>query len=330
MPTEKWWRPAAPLFAGVLVALSWASTSQAACTLSDSAVLPAGNALLDSDGHPLARFGGQQVRMTASNLPKQARGLVTVRIGGSKDFQLDGFLRGTSLPLYTSRRLAVREGHVWLEAERPVRFAGVASDKLRVTYSTKEFRDPITLSAPCDGLKMNSTPTGVEPYVSPAGTGYVLQSDRLRLFADPTAKAPLIDLGRGGPGALFFWSQGEQGTRHHVTRTRDLIFDGWVASDELQALPPGEMADEAPSSPVENPSSRFAAPKDATLVRALRTVEVRGRANVRAPVLGRLLPGSESYVVDIVAGWASVLPRSMAIVPTEGNQFWVRAEELGL
>ena len=48
------------------------------------------------------------------------------------------------------------------------------------------------------------------------------------------------------------------------------------------------------------------------------------------PVVGRIEANTETYVLDIVAGWASVLPKSLNVTPHGDYQFWVKASELGI
>lgn len=40
--------------------------------------------------------------------------------------------------------------------------------------------------------------------------------------------------------------------------------------------------------------------------------------------------GTELHLLDIVAGWANVLPKSLSVAPEGDNQFWVRASDVGL
>jgi hypothetical protein len=35
-------------------------------------------------------------------------------------------------------------------------------------------------------------------------------------------------------------------------------------------------------------------------------------------------------VLDLVAGWASVMPKTLNVVPGPDGQFWVKAADLGI
>jgi hypothetical protein len=67
---------------------------------------------------------------------------------------------------------------------------------------------------------------------------------------------------------------------------------------------------------------------------AVRTVKTRQEIPIRtepkdsAPVIGRIEPDTETLVMDIVAGWTSVLPKSLHVAPAEGQQFWVPSKQL--
>jgi hypothetical protein len=57
---------------------------------------------------------------------------------------------------------------------------------------------------------------------------------------------------------------------------------------------------------------------------------VRGTAKDGAPIVGVIEPDAEAYVIDVMAGWVSVLPKALDVVPPDGGTFWVKKTELGL
>jgi hypothetical protein len=66
------------------------------------------------------------------------------------------------------------------------------------------------------------------------------------------------------------------------------------------------------------------------VVRAVREVPFRARAVETEPPIGVIEPEAEAFVLDVVAGWVSVMPKALQVVPRPDGQFWVRAEELGM
>ena len=64
------------------------------------------------------------------------------------------------------------------------------------------------------------------------------------------------------------------------------------------------------------------------MVRAPKRTSIRLEPATNAPEIGTLEVGTEVYLIDIVAGWASVLPRSLTVMPAGEHQFWVDANDL--
>ena len=79
---------------------------------------------------------------------------------------------------------------------------------------------------------------------------------------------------------------------------------------------------------VRNPA-RLALPTSPRLVRAPREIPLRAVARDSEPI-GAIEAGAETYVLDVVAGWASVLPKALDVMPLENGRFWVKKEELGI
>jgi hypothetical protein len=88
--------------------------------------------------------------------------------------------------------------------------------------------------------------------------------------------------------------------------------------------------DQVASLPPQRGTPRLALPGNPRVVRALREVPVRGTAKDGAPIVGVIEPDAEAYVIDVMAGWVSVLPKALDVVPPDGGTFWVKKTELGL
>jgi hypothetical protein len=95
-------------------------------------------------------------------------------------------------------------------------------------------------------------------------------------------------------------------------------------------LPPGETEDrlQPPTSQPNTPVLRLADTPREVLVASEATLYSAPRAD--APRLGAIEPQTPAYVIDIVLGWASVLPKALNITPAGKVQFWVRARDIGL
>jgi hypothetical protein len=57
---------------------------------------------------------------------------------------------------------------------------------------------------------------------------------------------------------------------------------------------------------------------------------LRAAATEAAVEIGGIDAGVDVVLVDVVAGWASVMPTSQAFAPSGAAQFWVRARDLGV
>lgn len=87
--------------------------------------------------------------------------------------------------------------------------------------------------------------------------------------------------------------------------------------------------DQLASQPAVRNPARLALPGTPRVVRTTREVPLRTAAKEGEPV-GIIESGAETYVLDVVAGWASVLPKSLDVMPIENGQFWVKKAELGI
>jgi hypothetical protein len=57
---------------------------------------------------------------------------------------------------------------------------------------------------------------------------------------------------------------------------------------------------------------------------------VRSRPAPDAPVVGVIEPATETLILDVAAGWASVLPKALNVAPPAERQFWVEARKVGI
>jgi hypothetical protein len=66
------------------------------------------------------------------------------------------------------------------------------------------------------------------------------------------------------------------------------------------------------------------------VVKTTREIVLRADARDSARIIGRIETDTETYVLDVVVGWASVLPKSLHVMPVGEQQFWASAKELGI
>jgi hypothetical protein len=289
------------------------------CALRGRGVVPLDTTINDGTGRPIARFGGAETLLIVSGLstatPPRARIETGTFQGG---FRIRGFVDARKLPLATTENIAVVPGHVWIGARRAVTVVGVAPDKLKIEKKvTLPLHQTLTAFTACQKLTLG---TPVPP---------VLRAGSLDLRDGPRGNVVTTLYKAGGvPSMLFFGSEGPGGwvrLEYHG----EVVLDAWAHGPDVQALPPGETMDQlAPPSSVRN-SARVVVPGAPRVVKAPREIPLRHVAKDGAPI-GVIEAGAETYVIDVVAGWASVLPRGLDVMPIANGQFWVKKEELGL
>jgi hypothetical protein len=124
------------------------------------------------------------------------------------------------------------------------------------------------------------------------------------------------------------WSTETQNGFVHVEYHGDISVDAWARASDVTALPPGETMD-VPPTVLHVSHRRLKVDGSPKLVKTDKELVIRASPSATATVLGRVEKGTEMYLTDIVAGWASVLPKAMNLLPEGEAQFWVLAADLG-
>jgi hypothetical protein len=303
-----------------------------ACTFSGSTKLGADVAIYDQPqgGRPIARFTGGSTALRAGPVPLDVAQRVPVATGtGTGSFRIEGFVDTLEVPIFTTREVPVVPGHLWIGAQQAVVLVGGAAGKVHVR---KDLGRPLSQSfkawAACDQLSLAHTSP---PGWSPPGEarGFLVQEDPADLFGEPSATgAPLTSL--IGARGMLLWSEERRGAFVHLVYHGEVVIDAWGRQRDFRALPPGETSDRlAAATAVPNPPSLKLA-ESPRIVKTTRETKIRSAANATGSVIGKIEVGTETFVLDIVAGWASVLPKQLNVAPYGDGQFWVKASELGL
>jgi hypothetical protein len=236
----------------------------------------------------------------------------------------------TKIPVYTARQVAVKSGHVWIGKHQKVSVQGLAGPNLKVK---KSVHDPISqgfsANAACSAFTLDArTPPGW----SPAGhaRGYVQKKDQLELHdAASGALVTIIQRSSSSSGVLY-WSTERSGSWVRLEYHGEVVIDAWAKASDLSALPPGETMDQMKPSSTRRSPPRLALAEQPTVVKTTKDIALKSAAGDGGKVIGKIESGTETYVMDTVAGWASVLPKSLHVMPMGDGQFWVKASELGL
>ncbi len=305
----------------------------AGCRVQGTAEPRANAPIEDAQGRLVARFSGAVTELVVEAFPAEPNGRVRVTTGtGKGSFRVHGFTPVRELSLYAASPIAVAPGHVWIAQGKSLSYLGSGRGALHVEKRVSvPFAQSFRAWAPCAAVSL-SRPAAAP--VTPKGDapGYVVRRARLDLLGDPRkpeARLLTLQSSSQAPPALFFGRE-QRGSFLRVEYRGELIIDAWVRAGDLEALPPGEALDQLGTDGGSRISAQLAVQGEPRVVKALREVPFRARALDSEPPIGVIEPEAEAYVLDVVAGWVSVMPKSLQVVPRPDGQFWVRAEELGM
>jgi hypothetical protein len=285
-------------------------------------------------GEPFARFTGGETPLVSSEFPARAgSGRLRVQTGtGSGSFRIDGYTDATKLPVYTKLLVPVVPRHVWIGRNQPVVVVSASGGQLKVKkVVARPMSQSFSGSAACDSFTLERrTPTGWN--VPGDARGYVVKKESIDLYDRGQAEARVVvTLHRATDSeGILLWSNERAGGWVHVEYHGEVVINAWARARDLQALPPGERMDELAAPATKKGAPRLALQTTPRVVTTTREVPIRVKAGESNPVIGRIEINTETYVLDVVAGWASVLPKSLTIAPHVDYQFWVKSSDLGL
>lgn len=300
------------------------------CAVRGRATLPMNTSITDMGGRPIARFSGAETSVIVAGLSTATPARARVETGtGQGGFRVRGFVDAQKLPIFVTEDVPVVAGRVWIGARRAVNVVGAAREKLKIEKRmTTPFSQTFAAWTQCSKLTLGNP---VPPGWAPAGDAraFVLRKGSLELLDGP--QGSVVSVLHKAPdlaGALFFSTEQTQSSVH-VEYHGEIVVNGWARATDLQALPRGETMDQLATQPAVRNPARLALPASPRLVRAPRQIPLRAVARESEPI-GAIEVGAETYVLDVVAGWASVLPKALDVMPVENAQFWVKKEELGI
>lgn len=311
---------------------STASASEAGCEMGGTVTMPARVAIhaAADTSSPIGRFTGAPSALSVLRSPAGSDRMAVQTGSGRGSFRLTGYVASAELPVVTTAPVVVVDGHLWIVGGQEVRVAGAERGRLRVE---KRLRRPIdqtfTAWAPCGslGLGVESPP---ESHVAGNALGYVVKGPAVELYDQWGAGQKLVTLLRrssNGPGLLLFSTE-RRGSWVRVEYSGAVRIDAWARARDLEALPPGEIMDSAPSVTLQSRRVLRLA-KQGREVRSTSEVPIRLEPHANAPVVGVIEADTDTTVVHEAAGtWLSVLPRSMNVAPYGDGNFWVLRSEL--
>jgi hypothetical protein len=302
------------------------------CSLRGQIVMPLDTPIVDTMGHAIARFSGASTALVANDFPSDAQGKVGIETGfGAGSFRVRGFVDSTRLSIFAASNIAVVPGHVWLSANRALTLVGAGGGRLRVEKKlSAPFQQTFRGADVCSSFSLEPGAPSV-PVTAGNARGYQLKQESLDLYADASVQNLVTTLHRSPyVDAVLFFSKERSNSSVHVEYQGEVVIDGWAKADALSALPPGETMDQPAPALTQRSAPRVSIPGQPRLVRPSKEVPLRRAAKESEPAIGVIEPGAETYVLDQVAGWASVLPKSLNVLPAADAQFWAKSSDLGL
>jgi hypothetical protein len=126
----------------------------------------------------------------------------------------------------------------------------------------------------------------------------------------------------------LFWSTETKGGFVHVQLRSDLTIDGWIRGADLDPLKKGEMMDQYIPPQTQVAGAQLLIDKPPRIATATKETLIRARRDERDRPIGVVETGAEIYVMETVAGWTNVLPKSLYILPPDDGGFWIPSSEV--
>lgn len=286
-----------------------------------------------SGGSAFAKFTGAKTTIKATSFPASTSERVGVETGtGSGGFRLKGYTDGAKLPLYTKKLIQAKRGHVWINEAREVSFQQAKPGRLKVA---KQVTSPMNQTFSGWGSCSDFTFTqGTTPAAEIEGKAraFVVKKDEVTLWSHwkKSERDEVVTLHNNSSHGIVFWSTKSRNGWVQIHYHGEVVIEAWAKWNDLKPLPRGELQDELIPPQVKRSAPRLkvqGTPKNITTTKE-HVIRIEPKQDGRE--VGVLEKNTETLVIDIVAGWASVLPKKLDVVPAGTNQFWVKADELGV
>ena len=324
----------ATLLAGV-PALTQAKPPEATATCGQRGrvIFDKDTTLSDASGRKIARFSGGESAVTLLAPPAGGTDLARIETGtGRGSFRLAGFVKSAELPIFANSAVPVVSGHVWLGAGVRVTLAGSSGGKVRIE---KQLTTPLNqrFSALGECSALTFTPPTPPSFTMPgAARVFLMKVQLLDLYDEvPPTGSPITTLQRAQTvDNVRFFSTEQRGGFVHIQYQGDVNIDAWAKASDLTPLARGETSDVPPSSYSMSTPPQLQLAQLPRVVKTTRELPLRIAAKDAEAPVGVIEADTEVYVMDTVAGWAKVLPKSLHVLPAGELSFWVKGADLGL
>ena len=194
--------------------------------------------------------------------------------------------------------------------------------------TTSPFAQTFSATASCSNLSLSSVPA-VPADIARWARGYAFEHSDLALSNEVNGDTTYKLTRSTVTTSVFLYGTEKKGDWVHIRYYGIIGIDAWAKAGDLRLLPKGERVDEyIPASQSE--TGRLRIVESGRVVSVTEKVQVRSRPMADAPVIGDVEPATEVLILDVAAGWASVLPKGLNVAPPADRQFWVEARKVGI
>lgn len=268
-------------------------------------------------------FSGVLTPAKVSAIPrsdKTARARVSTS-DGTPAFRIDGYVAPAEIPVYTTRDVTVVPSHIWIAAQQEVKVAGATADSLQVVHRIRGTqKQDVRATAPCTAFALAPISTPPLELVDDSARGYRMRVTTLPIYDRPRGDI-IFTLYMLEGATLLFWADKSRAGYTHVTGRSDIVINGWVKRRGLEAMRPGELMDPYVAS--QPTGAQLGLSVQPQIYVAEKDVPIRPGPEPEEPIIGYIETGAEFYLFSYIEGWATVLPRSLAVKPPDGGGFWV-------
>jgi hypothetical protein len=299
------------------------------CSLQGAAPVAKGTQIFDAAtaGHAVAAFTGAVVPLRMTDLPADPT-TGRAKLGtstGSGALRIDGFVPADAVEVFTGRDLPVAAGHVWIASAQRVRLVHAAANALTAEVTVAGSKaQTVRAAGACDAFTLErGTPTGLP--TPPNGRAYTSRGTSVELFDEPNGRV-VFTFNMSEGTAQLFWSTEARAGYVHVLARADLAVDAWARARDLDPLKKGEMMDQFAAAKTVVTGAKLSVDK-AVLAKAEKEIPVRAKRDAKEAPIGAVETGAEVYLMETVAGWTNVLPKSLGFLPPDDAGFWIPAAD---
>jgi hypothetical protein len=308
-----------------------AGVTGAQCSFKGTIPGPKDTTLFDArtGGRSIGKLTGALVPLIMTDLesnPQSGRAKVVTSTGGGS-LRIEGFMAPSGFTFYSEKDIPIVASHVWLAQGHKVKPTQAAANQLTAELTIAgSTGQTVHATAPCDSFSIAKTVTQAVT-VPPNGRGYMTKSTSVELYDAPNGTVIFTLSMSAGTGQLFWSTESRAGFVHALARG-DLAIDAWVKLRDLEPLKKGEMMDDLAPGQTVVTGAQLALEKPPAVVKATKEIQVRAKRDAKDPIIGVIEVDAEIYLMETMAGWTNVLPKSLGVMPADDTLgFWIPSGE---